>query len=122
MAWGLVSSGFAIALITPPTMGAGAFLEATNLALVRHFSTALPLHSFGSSLSLVLDLHLQTVHHHRWPHGAMVFPPRLGSRTFVLVTVVWLSTWLFVCSVFSFRFTAAAFAARSLEASVSRNG
>ena len=94
MAWGFVSSSFVTALITPLTLGAGEFLEAINMALIRHLTTALPLHSFGSRLALVLDLHLQTVHHHRWPCDAMVCPPCLGSRTFVLATAVWLSTWL----------------------------
>ena len=94
MAWGLGSPSFVPVLITPLTLGAGEFLEATNLALIRHFITALPLHSFGSRVSLVLDLHLQTVHHHRWPQAAMVCPPRLRSRTLMLVTVVSLSTWL----------------------------
>ena len=88
MAWGFVSSSFVTALITPLTLGAGEFLEGTNLALIRHFITALPLHNFGSKFSLVLDLHLQTVHHHRWPCNAMVCPPCLGSRTLVLATAV----------------------------------
>ena len=88
-------------------------------AVLLHRCGALPLQACGASLCHVSDLRLQDVHHHPVPCRSREWPPwALGlAVSLPLLAAVWC-----MAAALAFFFSAAAWAALALDASVSLAG